>query len=111
MEISFKNEKLRKICTDARRATREHGAVRARKLRLRLDDMAAAGSLAVTRALPGHYHELTGDRKGQLAVSLDGPYRLIFEPATEPVPRNADGGLDWAEVTAVRVLGIEDYHD
>ena len=111
MEISFKSEKLRKLCTEQRIAVREHGSVRANKIRVRLDDMAAAENLAVMRTLPGHYHELTGDRKGQLAVSLDGPYRLIFEPANEPVPCNADGGLSWVEVTAVRILEIVDYHD
>lgn len=111
MEITFKNEKLRKVCTETKLAIREHGARRAQKIRVRLDDMAAAETLAVTRSLPGRYHELTGDRKGQLAVSLDGLYRLIFEPANDPVPRRADGGLDWAGVTAVRVLEIGDYHD
>jgi len=111
VEISFKSEKLRKLCSEQRIADRELGVVRAKKIRLRLDDMAAADNLAVMRKLPGHCHELTGDRAGELAVSLDGPYRLIFEPANEPVPQNADGGLNWVEVTAVRILEIVDYHD
>lgn len=111
MEILFKSEKLRKRCTEQKTAIRDLGAVRAKKLRVRLDDLAAVDNLAVTRTLPGHYHELSGNRAGQLAVSLDGPYRLIFEPAHDPVPSNADGGLDWAAVTAIRVLEILDYHD
>ena len=111
MDILFTNERLHKLCTDQRAAIRKHGSDRAKKIRLRLDDMDAAAHLEVTRHLPGHFHELTGDRAGQLACSLDGPYRLIFEPANEPVPRNAAGGLSWAEVTAVRILEIVDYHD
>lgn len=54
-------------------------------------------------------HELKGARAGQLAVSLDHPYRLIFEPR-EPVPRREDGGLDWTQVVAIEVLEIVDYH-
>jgi len=54
---------------------------------------------------------LTGDRKGTLAVDLDHPYRLIFEPANDPVPRKPDGGLDWTKITVIRILELRDYHD
>ncbi len=56
-------------------------------------------------------HELREDRKGQLAVDLDHPYRLIFEIANEPLPVKPDGGLDWFNATAIRILTIEDYHE
>jgi proteic killer suppression protein len=56
-------------------------------------------------------HELKGDKQGTLAVDLGHPYRLIFEPAINPIPRKSDGGLDWSQVTAIRVLTVEDYHD
>jgi hypothetical protein len=55
-------------------------------------------------------HELTGDRKGSLAVDVEHPKRLIFEPDHNPRPEKADGGLDWRQVTKIRVLAIEDYH-
>ena len=57
-----------------------------------------------------HCHELKGNRKGTLAVKLDHRLRLIFKPADEPVPLKADGGLNWKEVRAIRILSIEDYH-
>jgi len=63
------------------------------------------------RYLPGRCHELKGDRAGQLAVSLNEPYRLIFEPEHDPLPRTTNGGLDWQAVTAIRILDILDYHD
>jgi len=53
---------------------------------------------------------LKEDRKGQLAIDLDGPYRLIFEPADEPYPLDGNGSLDWNRVTIIRVLLIGDYH-
>ena len=45
------------------------------------------------------------------SANLDHPYRLIFRPAEEPVPVKEDGGLDWARVTAVVIIGIEDTHE
>jgi proteic killer suppression protein len=63
------------------------------------------------RKLPGRCHALTGDRDGQLSIDLDGPYRLIFEPADNPPPANEDGGLHWERVTAVRILAVEDTHE
>lgn len=63
------------------------------------------------RQLPGaRCHELTANLKGKLAVDLDHPYRLLFEPAHNPVPCKHDGGLDWTKVTAITVLEILNYH-
>ena len=86
------------------------GAERAKQIRRRLDDLRAASSLETMRRLPGRCHELTGDRRGQLALSVGANYRLLFEPAHDPVARKADGGLDWPKVTTIRILGVEDYH-
>lgn len=77
----------------------------------RLDEMRAADMLELLRSLPAaRCHELAGNRKGQLSVDLEHPYRLIFEPAHNPVPQKADGGLDWTRVTAVMILEITDTH-
>lgn len=79
--------------------------------RRRLDDLRAAECLAVMKMLPGRCHELSANLKGLLAIDLDGPYRLIFEPAHDPVPVDEDGRLIWDEVTAICILRIEDYHN
>ena len=55
-------------------------------------------------------HELTGDYRGMLAVDLEQPKRLIFQPDHNPRPEKDDGGLDWEQVTAVVILAIADYH-
>ncbi len=72
--------------------------------------MDASENLADTCLLPGRCHPLTGDRKGQWALNLEYPYRLLFEPANDPPPLLENGRLDLARVTAVRVIGVEDYH-
>jgi len=85
--------------------------MRAKLLRRRLDEFRVADNLEVLRSLPQvRCHELKGRRVGMLAVDLDHPYRLVFEPANHPMPRKLDGGLDWTGITAIRVLTVEDYH-
>ena len=110
MDILFRTDKLRRLCNDDRVAMRSIGANGAKRLRQRLDDLAAAGCLEDMRTLPGRCHELKGDRAGQLAMDLDGGRRLTFEPATEPRPKKVDGGLDWRGVTSIRVVEVGDYH-
>ena len=74
-------------------------------------ELGAATTLEDMRLLPGaRCHELTGDRKGQLAVDLVHPLRLVFEPDHDPQPEKADGGLDWIAVTKVVIVEIVDYH-
>jgi len=89
---------------------RGYGQEMAKVLRRRLDDLKAARTLEEFRRLPGRCHELRGKRAGQLSLDLRGPYRLLFVPAHEPLPRKADGGLDWTQVTAVRIIEVEDTH-
>lgn len=110
MEILFKTATLHKQCTISRTMIKKWGQRRSELIRRRLDDLDAVQTLGVMRALPGHCHELKGDRSGQLAVSLDGAYRLVFEPADEPRPTAKGGGLDWERVSAIRILSVEDYH-
>jgi plasmid maintenance system killer protein len=112
VDILFQDRKLAKVCNDQSLLIRRYGELRAKLLRRRLDEFRAADNLEIMRSLPQvRCHELKGNREGTLAVNLDHPYRLIFEPANDPIPRKPDDGLNWTAVTAIRVLAIEDYHD
>jgi proteic killer suppression protein len=111
VDIIFKTSKLEKECNDSRLSRKKHGTERADRLRRRLDELRAANNLEEIRSLPqARAHELIGDRAGQISLDLDHPYRLIIEPAHDPIPAKEDGGLDWQKVTAVRVLEIADTH-
>lgn len=91
---------------------RRFGTNRARLLKRRLNELIAANTLEDLRNLPqARCHELKGALKGCLSVDLDHPYRLLFEPADNPVHRKADGGLDWKKVTTIRIIGLEDTHE
>lgn len=55
-------------------------------------------------------HPLGGDRKGQYAVDLKHPYRLVIEPLCDNLPFKEDGSLDIARVTGIIIIDIVDYH-
>lgn len=111
MEIIFASIKLEKECNQEELLKRRYAAERAKLIRRRLDEIRAADSLQVLGTLRRiRCHEMKADRAGQISVDLKHPYRLLFEPAHQPVPRKPDGGLDWAKITAVRILEVEDTH-
>ncbi|MBA4366621.1 MAG: killer suppression protein [Desulfobacterium sp.] len=115
MDILFKKKKDMEICNNDKLLRKEFkgNSRMCKQIKARLDELADADNLEVMRFIPMSYcHELKGDRKGQLAVKLDQGCRMIFEPANEPAPRKSDGGLDWTQITSIRILKIsEDYHD
>ena len=111
MDIHFKHRKMQGACNSERESVKRWGASRARKTRQRLAELAAAETLAVIGALPSaRLHELQGDRAGEFAVDVEHPFRLVFEPWHNPVPKTADGGIDKSQITAIRILSVEDYH-
>lgn len=110
MNITFKSKKLEKTCNNYERSQKAHGQIRAKRLRQRLDDLRAATCLDDLRNLPGNCHELRDNLAGTLSLDLDHPYRLLFVPAHDPIPRKADGGLDWKQITNVEIIGVEDTH-
>jgi plasmid maintenance system killer protein len=106
MDILFKDKKLQKECNRGNLLQKRFGHTRAKLIALRLSQLQAAEVLEDIRILPQiRCHELKLNRKGQLAVDLEHPYRLIIEPADAPVPRRPDGGLDWTQVKKLQLLG------
>jgi toxin HigB-1 len=110
LDITFRNNKLKKALNDFARCKKEYGVLRAEKITDRLGDMAAALTLEDLRDAPGKYHELTQNRKGQWACHLDGPYRLVFEPHNDPIPTDADGRYIWIEIVGIEIVEVVDYH-
>lgn len=97
MDISYRTKKLRKVCTDYGVAQREYGLEMAEKIHLRIDDLRAADSIEMlVQYSIGRCHPLTGDRKGQYAMVLVEPFRLVFEKDNTNY--------------CVQIVSIEDYH-
>lgn len=115
MDIIFNRAKDGELANNPSKLSKKYRGNdrRIKLIRRRLDELRAADNLGVIAYFPApHCHELRGNRKGQLAVSLDAGCRMIFEPANNPIPRKEDGGLDWNRVTIIRILELsEDYHD
>jgi proteic killer suppression protein len=95
MKITFSTKKIEKLANDHRQCQKVFGYVRAKLFTKRLLDLQNAETLEDVRFLPGNYHELVGNRKGQWSCDLDQPYRLIFEPHENPVPEDKTGRFLW----------------
>lgn len=88
-----------------------YGLQMAERLQQRLQELQAANSLLdMSHLPPARCHELV-NRKGVFSVNLEHPYRLLFVPADDPIPKRADGGILLSSVTEVEVISIEDTHD
>jgi proteic killer suppression protein len=101
---------MEKIFNSEKELRRVYGQ-QADKIKLRMIILKAARNLAMVPVHPpDRRHALSGDHVGQFAVDLKHPYRLIFEPADQPLPEKADGSIDLERVVTLRILNVEDYH-
>jgi proteic killer suppression protein len=111
LDLFFSNNKLKKTCSEEKQGIKDLGPVCAKRLRQRLEDLAAAETLADMGHLPpARCHALDGKRAGQFAVDLAHPHRLIFRPDHDPPPRKEDGGWELEAITRIEILEIVDYH-
>lgn len=111
MEINFHSRKLQKIFNHDRELIRVYGLNMAKKIKNRMALFEAAENLEDVPTVPPYRrHELGQNRKGQFAVDLIQPYRLVFQPNHNPLPRKLDGGLDLQKITSIVILEMEDYH-
>jgi proteic killer suppression protein len=106
--VEFADPKLGELCASDKKARRRWPEWE--RLKRRLASLRSANTLADMTGVPGHCHALTADRAGQFALDLWAAYRLIFEPADNPLPRLPDGGLDRSQVRRVRILEVVNYH-
>lgn len=98
MQIEYKNKKIKKICTIASAAEKEYGSRMAEKIHQRIDEISAADSVEqMIQFKIGRCHPLHQNRKGQYAVDLVHPMRLIFE-------KNGN------EIQIANIIQITDYH-
>lgn len=98
MEVTYKNKKIKKVCTIAREAEKAYGREMANKIHQRIDEITASDTVEVLIQFRiGRCHLLSNNRKGQYAMDLVHPYRLVFEKKGE-------------EIQIANILEIVDYH-
>lgn len=113
LSIEFRTRKLEKQFNSETVMLKAFGKKRAKRIAIVMASLRASPNMGIFSppySPPHRCHELSGNRKGTLSLDLDGPYRLLVEPAMDPPPTNEDGGLDWSQVTAIRIMSIEDTH-
>jgi len=110
MIITFADKKLRKYANNNRLAAQKMGDRRAKLYQKRLEDLKDAVSFADLEHLPGRFHQLIENRKDQWSCDLDHPYRLIFEPAEDPIPKDKNGKQLLTEIKNLEIIEVTDYH-
>ena len=111
MEIYYQNFQLQGLCNSDKELKRKFGLANAKHIKRRLVQLrvfANLGDLLGSRL--ASCHQLTKDRAGQFAVNLSGGFRLVFDPADDPILLNPDGSIDAKNVAKIRILEIIDYH-
>lgn len=98
MEITYKNKRIEKVCTDAKYSDKTYGIEMSAKIQMRMGEIEAADTVEeMIKYRIGRCHPLTNNRKGQYAVDLVHPYRLVFE-------KNGN------EIQIAHIIEIVDYH-
>lgn len=68
------------MCTDAKLSDRKYGNEMSTRIKQRIGEIRAADTVEeLIKYHIGRCHPLTSNRKGQYAVDLVHPYRLVFE--------------------------------
>lgn len=84
----------------------------AKKVNQRMKEFYASADLSVLKSLPGtEFHELSGARKGQYAVSVTGNWRIIFEKYSESSDLSKiKPESELKTITSIKIIEIIDYH-
>ncbi len=98
MKIEFKTNKLRRECTEFKVANRVYGELMAAKIKQRIREIDSVDTVEeLVEYSLGRCHPLKGERRGEYAMDLIHPYRLIFKRIQDTIQ-------------IARITSIEDYH-
>ena len=111
MNVKIVTRRLTELLNSEHEMSKKYGQRMSKVIARRLAVLRNAPNLAaIPTVKPERRHPLKGKRAGQQAVDLVHPYRLVFAPAHEPLPKQRDGGLDAEQVTAIEIIEVVDYH-
>ena len=98
MQITYKTKKIEKVCTDSSFAEKKYGSDMDNKIDQRIAEITASDTVEfMIQFRIGRCHPLHNNRKGQYAVDLVHPYRLVFE-------------INGNEIQIANIMEIVDYH-
>ena len=103
LEIEYKNKKLERQCTIYKEAVRSYGKDMAVKIEQVIGELEAADSVNfLEKHSISRCHALIGNRKGEFAMDLVHPFRLVFE--------KKENTIELKRVEMVKVTDIINYH-
>ena len=92
------NDKIEQICTNKKIAVKKYNKEMAIAILKRIAQLASAKSIGeVISSKLGRCHPLKGNRKGQYAIDLIHPARLVFS-------------IEDGEIKICLIIEITDYH-
>ncbi|RKT74403.1 proteic killer suppression protein [Saccharothrix variisporea] len=107
MEVGFASLRMAKTCSSPAQTRRQWGSEGARKIRLRLDQMIAASSLAELVSLPQvRWGPLVTGADERFVLDLGGGRQMVVFVDDAPAPRRADGTIDLERVERLLVVEI-----
>lgn len=109
MIIEFGSNKIMKLCTKEEKARKKFGSDVQRILFRRLYELQSFECLEeVPPHLPFRRHKLTGNYKGFFAITIKGPYRIVFKPIIES--GNAIEDTPLSDIKRIQIWEVTDYH-
>jgi len=98
LQIDYKTNSLEKACTQFKIAKKQYGERMAIILHQRINELRAAASIVeLVKYSIGRCHSLEGNRRGEYAMDLIHPHRLVFKQVKD-------------QIEVVQILNIENYH-
>ena len=128
MQVRIPDRKLKRELENDAECRRRYGVAMAKKIKLRMDALGAAESLAVfwpPFSGPERCHELQGQLVGTFSMDVKQPYRLLFREDELGKESGLDGGKQaeqgsstkekderqrWLGIRSIEIKGIEDTH-
>jgi proteic killer suppression protein len=104
LELAFSTQELRTLCEAEAAADRRLGASAGGALRRVLADLRAASQMAEFIELTGSCP--TGDSRDQLVIDLVDGAIVVLGPNHVKTPRTTSRGIDWSQVSRVKILRI-----
>lgn len=98
MKIEYKDNRIKRACTDIRAAEKKYGILTAQKIHQRIKELQAVNDVeTMLKYGIGRCHRLSGNRKDQYALDLTHPFRLVFEKHGN-------------EIQIAKIIEVVDYH-
>ena len=110
MELSYKNNKLKKSLTTDKGLLKLNSRL-AKKIKQRRIELESADNLEVISKIPVlRLHQYKGNRKGTWSIDIQENWRILFEINQDPIPTLEDGGVDLKAITIISIESVEDPH-